>query len=74
MDKNNKWLNTEDKWTSPSDIVLEDQEDQDPGKIFSEYTRLNFASFISTLLGDEIEKEEKLLKNSTRSKDRQPTG
>ena len=21
----------EDKWTSPSDIILEDQEDQDPG-------------------------------------------
>lgn len=29
---NNKIINyIEDKWTSPSDIVLEDQEDQDPG-------------------------------------------
>ncbi|XP_046644845.1 exosome complex exonuclease RRP44-like [Daphnia pulicaria] len=44
----------EDKWTSPSGIVLEDQEEQDPG--------------------DEIEKEEKLLIDSAKSKDRQPTG
>ncbi|XP_057366442.1 exosome complex exonuclease RRP44-like [Daphnia carinata] len=44
----------EDKWTSPSGIVLEDQEDQDPG--------------------DQIEKEEALLTNSAKGKDRQPTG
>lgn len=64
----------EEKWTAPSGIVLEDQEDQDPGNSF--IVILIYFAYIKFLLilGDEIEKEETLLNNSAKSKDRQPTG
>jgi hypothetical protein len=53
---------------------LEDQEEQDPGNIHFESMRTLICLINFYLIGDEIEKEEKLLIDSAKSKDRQPTG
>lgn len=63
----------EDQWTAPSGIVLEDQEEQDPGRHRLFLSRRFISNSTFLFLEDHIDEEE-IIKNSRKTNDRQPTG